>query len=578
MLYRLPTLAPVTSRPPVFLQLSAMSKVRFAAAFAACVGCSIAASVQAAPQTVCTITVNSSDEKDAFRRHLPADRHQFVELVERGRPDWLESARRKGIRCDVLIISGHYDGGDYAGGNEFFSEHVDSHEYLPVDEMERVACSEPDDGLFARLKEVYLFGCNTLNPQALRSDPAEIARSLVQSGHPAAEADRLARALSVRYADSSRDRMRHIFRNVPAIYGFSSVAPLGPVAATYLDRYFQSGGARDVATGRAGSRVLNYFPGHSLTLTRGLSDSDADAEYRRDLCKFVDDRLSARQKVDAIHRLLSRDMAEVRIFLDRLERYTGSLDATTRQEPEVDRALHDISSDTATKTRYLQFLRASAAPPVRARLIDLAAALDWLTPDEHRGELMAMIRDELAAPVVTAADVDLVCRLNANHQLDAGVAALGSATDAGVGHAAILACLGSERDHARVLQALTSAHDPDVQIAQVYLRHHPIDDVGELRDVASGILQMPDSSAQVRALDALAHHRLSDRETLETLTRLYPVAKSVNVQRAIAGILIRSDYGQIASPELIRALQDHRLKSPEGRDLIDVLIRRLQVS
>ena len=67
---------------------------------------------------------------------------------------------------------GHYDGGDYAGGNEFFSEHVDSHEFLPVDEMERVACSEPEDGLFSQLKEVYLFGCNTLNPQPLRSDPA----------------------------------------------------------------------------------------------------------------------------------------------------------------------------------------------------------------------------------------------------------------------------------------------------------------------------------------------------------------------------------------------------------------------
>jgi hypothetical protein len=76
------------------------------------------------------------------------------------------------------------------------------------------------------------------------------------------------------------------------------------------------------------------------------------------------------------------------------------------------------------------------------------------------------------------------------------------------------------------MQALTSARDDDVQVAQVYLRHHPIDDVAELRDVASGILQMPDSAAQVRALDALAHHRLSDRETLEALTRLYPVAKS----------------------------------------------------
>jgi len=549
-----------------------------AAAFAACIGCSIAATVQAAPQTVCTITVNSSDEKEAFRRHLPADRYQFVELVERGRSDWLESARRKGIRCDVLIISGHYDGGDYAGGNEFFSEHVDSHEFLPVDEMERVACSEPEDGLFSQLKEVYLFGCNTLNPQPLRSDPAEIARSLVQSGHAAAEAERLARALGARYADSSRDRMRHIFRNVPAVYGFSSVAPLGPIAATYLGRYFQAGGARDVATGRAGAKVLAYFPGRSLTLTRGMADGDADAGYRRDLCQFVDDRLSTMQKVEALHRLLSRDMAEVRIVLDRMERYAATLTATAREAPDVAQALDGIARDSAAKARYLQFLRAGDRPAVRARLIELAAELQWLTPDERRSELMAMVNDELASPAISAADVDLVCRLNADHSLDTALPRSREPSSGGAGHAAVLACLGSEPDHVRVMQALTSARDDDVQVAQVYLRHHPIDDVAELRDVASGILQMPDSAAQVRALDALAHHRLSDRETLEALTRLYPVAKSVSVQRAIAGILIRADYGQIASPELVRALQDHRLKSPDGRDLIDVLIRRLQVS
>jgi hypothetical protein len=65
--------------------------------------------------TVCTITVNSSDEKEAFRRNLPSDKYQFVELVERGRPDWLSSACRAGVQCDMLIISGHYD-----GGHEFF--------------------------------------------------------------------------------------------------------------------------------------------------------------------------------------------------------------------------------------------------------------------------------------------------------------------------------------------------------------------------------------------------------------------------------------------------------------------------
>jgi len=533
---------------------------------------------QAAKKTVCTITVNSANERDAFRRHLPADRYEFVELVERGRPDWLESARRKGIRCDALIISGHYDGGDYAGGNEFFSEHVDAQEFLPVDEMERAACSEPDNGLFSRLKEVYLFGCNTLNPEPLRSAQAEIAQSLVHSGHPREEAERLARALSSRYADSSRDRMRHIFKGVPAIYGFSSTAPLGPTAATYLDRYLQAGGARDFAGSRPGQKILNYFPGRSLTFTRGSLDTDADAGARRDVCQFVDDRLTTAQKVEAIHRLLKRDMAEVRISLDRLERFASSLGDVERQAPDVAVALDAIVRDEDARVRYMQFARASDRPALRARLIELAGELGWLSADDKRAELMRMVGDVFARLAVTPADVDLVCRLNGDRRLDDERQQLPPAPQADAAHVAIRACLGSDDDRLRLLQALTGASDADVQVAQVYLRHHPIAEVSKLRDIASGIAHMDDSAAQVRALDTLAHHRLSDRETLEALTRLFPVAKTVGVQRAIAGILIRSDYGQIATPELVRALREHRLKSPDGQDLIDVLIRRLNVS
>jgi len=138
-------------------------------------------------QTVCTITVNSADEKEALRRHLPADRFRFVELVEKGRPDWLASARKQNLRCDVLVISGHFDGG-IDGGNEFFSEQVEAREFLPVAEMERASCSADDHGIFANLKEVYLFGCNTLNPESFRNGVGEIERSLMRSGQTRADA------------------------------------------------------------------------------------------------------------------------------------------------------------------------------------------------------------------------------------------------------------------------------------------------------------------------------------------------------------------------------------------------------
>src|SRR6476469_10128561 len=165
-------------------------------------------------KTVCTITVNSPDERETLRRNLPADQFDFVELVERGRPDWLASACRKGVRCDVLLISGHFDGGD-----EFYSDRLDARKSLSVDEMERASCSDSCPGLFSKLKEVYLFGCNTLNPDALTSASCEIVRSLVRAGHSPSDAEQLSRVLVERHADSNRDRMRQIFKDVPVIYG-----------------------------------------------------------------------------------------------------------------------------------------------------------------------------------------------------------------------------------------------------------------------------------------------------------------------------------------------------------------------
>jgi len=363
-------------------------------------------------KTVCSITVNSPDEKEAFRKSLPADKYQFVELVERGRSDWLESSCRKGIKCDILVISGHYD-----GGNEFFSDQLEAREFLPVAEMERVSCSDSCPGLFSQLKEVYLFGCNTLNPEANASASAEIGRSLIRSGHSRADAERLSRALSARHGESSRDRMRLIFKDVPVVYGFSSVAPLGPTAASILRRHFQSSGTGEVGSGRASGKLLGQFTGHSLAVSTGMTDSDPGMAYRRDVCRFSDDRLSSAQKVNFIHQLLGRDMAEVRMFLDRLEKYSASLGETERQTPAVAQALDGITRDDAARARYLDFARDADQPAVRARMIELAQGLGWLSPADKRAELMRMISDQIARNSVSSAEVDLVCTLNKDHEL-----------------------------------------------------------------------------------------------------------------------------------------------------------------
>ena len=522
--------------------------------------------------TVCSITVNSSDEVETFRRYLPADRFRFVELVEHGRPDWLATACRERIRCDILVISGHYD-----GRNEFFSDRLEGSEFLPVDEMERVACSNACPGLFSQLKEVYLFGCNTLNPEASAAVSSEIGRSLMRTGYSRADAERVARAVSAGHAQSSRDRMRYIFKGAPAIYGFSAKAPVGPTAASMLTRYFQSSGSGGIGSGRANPRLLAQFGATSMALASGLTDADPRAADRQEVCRFSDDRLSAAQKIDFVHRILDRPAPEVRMFLDRIERLLAGLRPADRQAPDLAAALDRIAGDRAARERYLDYARAADAV-TRARMIRTAARLGWLAPPEERSELMRMIAELLASESLGAAEVDLVCKLNSDRQLDGELPRLQYAVSptGRLAAAAIAACLGSTDGRARVLERLPNLAPDEGAIAQVYLRERPIADAGEMRAIVERVARMDDSGAQLRALDALAVSRAFDADSLESLVHLFPLAGSPAVQSAIAGILIRSDYQTIATPETVATLREHRLRAPGGSELVDALIRRLE--
>jgi hypothetical protein len=524
-------------------------------------------------QTVCTITINSADEQKAFRRFLPASKYDFVELVERGRKDWLRSSCEAKVSCDVLIISGHH-----GEGNVFFSDSLEINEYLPIEELERVSCSDSCPQLFANLKEVYLFGCNTLNPQAQQSISPEIERGYQREGRSPTDAAKLARLLGQQRGESSRDRMRLVFRDVPVIYGFSSVAPLGPVAAVSLNRYFQSTGPGEVGKGHASAGLLRSFSQNGMVATRGMSTGDPLTPMRRDVCTFADDRPPLAAKVDSVHDILRRPAPESRMLLERIEHFTQAIDSAKRQQPEVAQALDRISGDADARERFLAFARDADTFPVRARMIGVARDVGWLTADGRRDELVRMLGDMLARKDVAASDVNLACTLNKEHELDGALERL--ATQAGnvqaTGKSAVLACMGSSDARSRVLKALVSPADADVQIAQAYLRHRPIADAGELRDVTKAIAAMNAPEPQARALDALAHHYLTDRDSLDTLKQLFAKTRSPAVQHAIVGVLIRADRRSVAAADVLPTLREYRLKTSPGDTLVNSLIERLQ--
>ena len=106
-------------------------------------------------------------------------------------------------------------------------------------------------------------------------------------------------------------------------------------------------------------------------------------------------------------------------------------------------------------------------------------------------------------PSTGFAEVELMCSLNDGGELTAELqrSPLASVRPARTTQAAILACLGSAAARAQVMGALDSSDDKEVQVAQVYLRHHPLTDT-DLREVAAGITRMTDSRAQILVASA----------------------------------------------------------------------------
>ena len=133
--------------------------------------------------------------------------------------------------------------------------------------------------------------------------------------------------------------------------------------------------------------------------------------------------------------------------------------------PAVAEALDRIAGDRATRNRYLTFARDADEPAVRTRMLTLAHTLGWLSMPDLHAELVGMMRDRIAQHAVGPADIDLFCSLNRAGELDAHLRLL-SADERGVADAAVRACLGSAKERARVLRALTGTSDEDVEIAQ----------------------------------------------------------------------------------------------------------------
>lgn len=190
-------------------------------------------------KTVCSITVNSTEERDSFRKILPANQYDFVELLPTREYNrfisrdsyWLERSCESQVRCDVLVFSGHF--ADSFIGDAGFE--------VSMAELKKYKAQAPCQNFFDSIQEVYLFGCNTMaskKPDHRSID--QYIRVLIEDGIAPHTAQRIAARRYTPYDHSVAEKMSEIFSQASFIAGFPSTGPTGARIQKTLDKYVSS--------------------------------------------------------------------------------------------------------------------------------------------------------------------------------------------------------------------------------------------------------------------------------------------------------------------------------------------------
>ena len=357
----------------------AVRRFRRGAARSRCLACALALAPRArrAQDRVHDHRQLATTSAKSFKPTLPPDDFDFVELVERGRPDWLASACQQ-QRAAATSSSSPATSTAAPSSTPIAST---TRESLPVDEMERVACSESCPGLFSQLKEVYLFGCNTLNAQAMRS---ALGRSRAQPRARRAFAGRRAKRSRACWASATAKATAIACGTSSRTCRSSTAFPARRRSAATRARC-SSATCAPAASSAAAAPARSCSPrsrASSMTVTAGMTDDDPRAGFRRDVCQFSDDRLPRRAqgrlpaRAAASRHGRSAHVPRPPRALLRVAHAHGARSARRRRRAAT------RSPTTTPRGRAISSSRAMpTTPPCACAWLALARQLGWLNAD-----------------------------------------------------------------------------------------------------------------------------------------------------------------------------------------------------
>lgn len=375
-------------------------------------------------RTVCTATINSSDEKEIFQKNLQGQGFKFVELTDfaksttlgESNSDWFQKACDSGIKCDVLLISGHF-------GGSFFGEN-DKKLTLSSNELEEQSCRKTCDGIMKNPKEVFLFGCNTLAGKSNDSrTPEQYLQVLLRDGIERSEAERIVQARYGALGSSFKDRMRRIFSETQVIHGFDSIGPSGKTVRPFLEKFFKtSGDYNQRLQNLEGQKIVSLIEksnskiseingpmavalkGTAYTYCSGIGDDDKLRDVKKMICSLQDPNIPNSQKIATIEKMLSSPDALI---------YVPSLASYLKQNDSASLALAErFRNNKKIKSLFEKIYNEyeSNSPTVSMEILQLRLQLDFVTDTQYRAELNKFINKRMTK--LDRENVDILCSLS----------------------------------------------------------------------------------------------------------------------------------------------------------------------
>lgn len=342
---------------------------------------------------VCSITINSSDEIEMFKKNLSSDYFDFVELLPADSSQyakydshWFHEACKQGYSCDILVVSGHF-GGTFFGKSQFT---------LPTELLEEKSCNKSCSGVLSQVKEVFLFGCNTLARKAKDTRTyQEYLQVLLEDGMARETAERV---VASRYSPLEAPfykRMNFIFSGSSTVYGFDQLSPLGKHIRNPLDKYFKSinksyGGYHQYLESEAYKRetnteLLNHLKHTTINQAYlpSLKPTQKDHALFQNKCQLYDEQAPLESKVNSLKNIFDSGNSGSAFFaIDHFLGQNESLLFDTKKGREV---FHSIRTNPHFYKEFSSFYKhLNHLPYIKIVYLNILKKFQWIDPVDHR--------------------------------------------------------------------------------------------------------------------------------------------------------------------------------------------------